>query len=163
MSDHLFVLLIHDRPGRFDSLRQVLRDLSLETYSVKSCKEASDLIAQCRPHIVFTQASLADGSWLTVQRIAEETKVPLSVIVVADVPDTRKYVSIMERGAFDFVAPPFEHEPMRFVVRSAALDAQRRRDAAAAHAVYQPAYSRNALQAPRVWPAGRSLSSAWVS
>lgn len=159
MTDHLFVLLIHDRPGRFDSLRQVLRDLSVETFSVGTCKEAADLISQCKPHIVFTQAALPDGSWLTVQRIADDAKVPLSVIVVADVPDTRKYVSIMERGAFDFVVPPFEHEPLKFVVRSAALDAQRRREAAT-RAVYATSYSPGGLEAARPWTTGRGMTSA---
>lgn len=158
MSDHLFVLLIHDPPRRFESLRQVLGDLSIETYSVRTCKEAADLIAQCRPHIVFTQSSLPDGSWLTVQRLAEDSKVPLSVVVVAEFADTHDYVSVMERGAFDFIAPPFEHEPLRFVVRSAALDAQRRRDALAPAAYAPPATPKGVVNHQLWAPHGRSAS-----
>ena len=36
-----------------------------------------------------------------------------------------------ERGAFDFVAPPFERETLGFVTRSAALRTERRKDLAA--------------------------------
>jgi DNA-binding NtrC family response regulator len=131
MSEHLFAVLIHDHREPFESLRQILRDLSIETFSVSTCKKAEDLISQCKPHVVFAESSMVDGSWVSILRIAEEANVPLSVIVVGAHPDTRNYVSAMERGAFDFVAPPFEHEPLNFVVRSAALDAHRRREASA--------------------------------
>jgi len=131
MREHLFAVLIHDHREPFESLRRILRDLSIETYSVSTCQEAEDLISQCKPHIVFTESSMVDGSWLSILNMAEEANVPLSVIVVGALPDTRHYVSVMERGAFDFVAPPFEHESLNFVVRSAALDAHRRREASA--------------------------------
>jgi DNA-binding NtrC family response regulator len=131
MSEHLFAVLIYDRPEPFESLRQTLRDLAVETYSVATCEEAKDLISQRKPHIIFTDSSLGDGSWISVLNMAEAAEVPLSVIVVGTVPNTRHYLSVMECGAYDFVAPPFEHEPLNFVVRSAALNAHRRREASA--------------------------------
>lgn len=135
MSEHLFALLVHDQAESFESLRRTLRDLSVETYSVATCKEAAALIAQCRPHMIFTAKSLTDGSWVSILDIAESADVPLSVVVVAAHPDTRLYVSVMERGAFDFVVPPFEHEPLSFVTRSAALHAHGRRNALASAGV----------------------------
>ena len=128
MSEHTFALLVHERPEPFERLRRSLRDLSVETYSVSSCHEAEHLISDCKPHVVFTDRALRDGSWLTILNIAESAQVPLNVVVVASQPDTRFYVSVMERGAFDFVAPPFEHESLNFVVRSAELDVRRRRE-----------------------------------
>jgi DNA-binding NtrC family response regulator len=135
MSQHLFALLLHDHPEPFEGLKRTLRDLSVETYSVSTCKEAMDLIAHCKPHVIFSENSVVDGSWVSVLNMAEAAEVPLSVIVVGDHPDSRHYLSIMERGAFDFVAPPFEHEPLNFVVKGAALDAHRRRVAAAVASV----------------------------
>lgn len=131
MREHLFALLIHHQSEPFGSLRQALRDLGVETYSVDTCKAAEKLISQCKPHIIFTESSLADGSWVSIYNLGETTNVPLSVIVVGVVPDTRLYLSVMERGAFDFVVPPFEPEPLNFVIRSAALNAHRRREALA--------------------------------
>lgn len=135
LSEHLFALLVHDHSEPFESLRRTLRDLSVETYSVATCKEAEDLITQCKPHTIFTEGSLVDGSWANFLNMAESAGVPLSVIVVGELPNTRHYLSVMERGAFDFVTPPFEHEPLNFVVRSAALNAHRRRQASALVAV----------------------------
>lgn len=136
MSERFFALLIHTQAEPFESLRRTLRGLAIETYSVETCREAQDLISQCKPHIIFTERWLADGSWLTISDIAEAANVPVSVIVVAAVPDTRLYLSVMERGAFDLVAPPFEQEPLSFVVRSAALSAHQRRQTLA-HAAVQ--------------------------
>ena len=129
MNDRLFVLLVHDDPEPFATLRQALRQMGIETFSVATCQDAKQLISQCKPHIVFTGDAVADGSWLRVLRMAEDSEVPLNVIVVGALPDMKKYISVMEGGAFDFVAPPFEHEPLEFVVRSAALDAHHRREA----------------------------------
>ena len=131
MAERLFALLVHDQSESFESLKYTLRDLSVETYSVTTCKEAEALISQCRPHMIFTAKSVEDGSWASILNIADSADVPLSVIVVAAHPDTRFYVSVMERGAFDFVVPPFEREPLSFVTRSAALYTHRRRDALA--------------------------------
>jgi DNA-binding NtrC family response regulator len=131
MSDHLFALLIHSQSDPFESLKRTLGELSIETYSVSSCREAEDWISQCTPQLVFTQSSLPDGTWVSIFSMAERAKLPVSVIVVGSAPDTRLYLSVMERGAFDFVVPPFEREPMKFVVQSAAMNAHRRREASA--------------------------------
>jgi len=129
MSENLSVLLVHGHPEPFKSLAWTLRDLFVETYSVESCKETEDLVSRCEPPIIFTDKSLVDGSWVSVLNIADSADVPPSVIVVGTVPDMHLYLSVMERGAFDFVAPPFEHEPLNFVIRSAALNTHRRREA----------------------------------
>ncbi len=147
MSEHLFALLIHDQSETFETLRRTLKELSVETYSIASCKEAEDLISQCKPHIIFTESSVADGSWMTIFNMAAAADVPLSVIVVGTFPDTRLYVSVMERGAFDFVAPPFEHEPLNFVVRSAALNTLHRRQALALAALASNVSNRSTREA----------------
>jgi DNA-binding NtrC family response regulator len=131
MSENLFAILIHNSSEPFELLRQALKDLSVETYSVATCKEAQQLITDCKPHLIFAESCVADGSWVSILNMAEAEDVPLNVIVVGAVPDTRLYLSVMERGAFDFIAPPFEHEPLEFVVKSAARDIHRRREESA--------------------------------
>ena len=134
MKEHLFALVVHDCPEPFESLKRTLRELSVEAFSIETCREAENLIGQCRPHLIFTQGGLQDGSWLRVLNLAEASDPSPKVIVVGAFPDTRLYLSVMEKGAFDFVAPPFEPLPLGFVVRTAELDV-RRRDALARAAV----------------------------
>jgi DNA-binding NtrC family response regulator len=128
MNQHICALLIHDRKELFEPLRRTLADLAVETYSVATCQQAKHLISHWKPQIIFTEKSVADGSWMNVVNMAETADPPLTVIVVGTIPDTQLYLSTMERGAFDFVAPPFEHEPLKFVLRSAALNATRHRE-----------------------------------
>jgi DNA-binding NtrC family response regulator len=131
MSEHLFALLIHNQAEPFESLKQTLTELSIQTYSVATCKEAENLISQCKPHIIFAEYFLQDGGWSNILNIADSANVPLNVIVVSSHPDSRLYLSVMERGPFDFIAPPFERESLGFVVRSAVLNSRRLREALA--------------------------------
>jgi DNA-binding NtrC family response regulator len=126
MNQHPFALLVHDQPRPLESLKLVLRDLSVETHSVRTCEEAGRLIRQTRPPLVFTDVSLPDGSWTDVVRMAERASSPVDVIVVGAKEDIKLYLSTLEGGAFDFVLPPFEHEAVEFVVESARHDVRRR-------------------------------------
>ena len=82
MSNHIFALLVHDRIEPFAGLKQALKELSVETYSVGTCKEAVELMSQCRPHVIFADSALADGSWLSIANMAEQADAPVSIIVV---------------------------------------------------------------------------------
>ena len=135
MSERIFSILIHDQPRPFDSLREVLRDLSVETYSVESLEEARHLVPRTEPHILFTATSFADGSWVDVVSLTEQTEIPLNVIVVSAIKDVKLYITALERGAYDFVMPPFEHGGMDIVVRSAGENVRHRRHALARLAV----------------------------
>ncbi len=131
MTDHLFALLVHEHAEPFSHLKRILWELCVETYSVSTCKEAQELITQCKPRVIFAESAMADGSWLGLLNVAEAADVPVSLVVVGDRPNSRESVSVVDRGAFDCIAPPFEHERMSFLVKSADLDTRRRRQAAA--------------------------------
>ena len=128
MKDHVLALLVHQQAEPFRTLRKTLSDLCVETYSVETCKDAHGMISLRRPHVIFAEPSLPDGSWQSLLNLAHNSEVPPNVIVVEKFPNTRSYISVMERGAFDFVAPPFEHAPLEFILRSAYLDAHRRQE-----------------------------------
>ena len=131
MNHHPVAILVHNQPYPLESLKPVLRDLSVETLSVRTCEEAGRLITHTEPQLVFTDTSLPDGSWADVVRIAERACSPVDVIVVGAKEDIRLYLSALEEGAFDFVLPPFEHEALEFVVESAQQDVRRRKSARA--------------------------------
>ena len=127
MNRSLFALLIHDPSEHFESLKTTLKQLSIHTYSLSTCRQAEKLLSQCKPDPIFTESRVQDGSWLSIQNLADASGVPVSVVVVGSHPDTRLYMSVMELGAFDFVVPPFECESLEFIVQSAALNTYRLR------------------------------------
>ena len=131
MNERFLALLVYDRPHPLESLNVALRDLSVETCSVRTCEEARRLVPQAQPQLIFTDISLPDGSWADVVSVAQRAASPVDVIVVGANKDMQLYVSALEGGAFDFVLPPFERQALDFVVESARHDVRRRRDAKA--------------------------------
>ena len=96
MNHHPFAILVHDQPYPLESLKPVLRDLSVETCSVRTCEDAGRLLTQTEPQLVFTDTSLPDGSWADVLRMAERASSPVDVIVVGAKEDIRLYLSALE-------------------------------------------------------------------
>jgi two-component system response regulator AtoC len=131
MNDHLFALLLFDQSVVLESLKLALKHLSVETCSARTLEEAERLLPQTQPHLIFTDTFLPDGSWVDVINLAEKAASPLNVIVVGTTTNSKLYLSALERGAFDFVLPPFEHQALDFVVKSAGQDVRHRRQAQA--------------------------------
>ena len=127
MSHRVFALVIENELHPMDSLREALREILVDTSSVNTCEEARRLLTQTEPHLIFTAMSVSDGSWMDVIVLAEKVGVPSNVVVVSQTTDVKLFLSTMEGGAFDFIVPPFEPGPLAHIVRSAWLDAQRRR------------------------------------
>jgi FixJ family two-component response regulator len=70
---------------------------------------------------------LSDGTWADVVGLAAKVPAPVNVIVVARFVDIRLYVDVIERGAFDFLAPPFVPSDLAHVVRCAVENVVSRR------------------------------------
>jgi len=81
------------------------------------------------PLVVFTESELPDGNWADVVSLSARAASPVSVIVMGQEIDTKLYVSVIEGGAFDFMAPPFKAPDLAHVVRCAADNALLRRQA----------------------------------
>ena len=126
MRDHLFELLNNRHPSRFASLQQAMQRLSVETSSVEARMRAGSPIPHGRYHLRFADVSLSDGSWAYILNTAEKADAPLNLIVVGAIPETQDYLSVMDRQASDFVAPPFGLALLDSVGRAAATDTDTR-------------------------------------
>jgi DNA-binding NtrC family response regulator len=127
MGNRFFALLIHDQWESFESLKNVLQELSVETYSVSNVQDAARLLPQTQPHLIFTAATLTDGSWFSVMKIVDRGAVPVNVIIVGPHRDLKLYTSAIAAGAFDCIAPPFDRQALEPVVWAAGDDVRHRR------------------------------------
>ena len=127
MSQRVRALVVADELHPLESLREALRDVSVDTSSARTREEAKRLLTQTKPDLIFTTTSVSDGSWSDVVDLAEKAINPCDVIVVSPTTDVKFYLSAIERGAFDFMVPPFERAPLNHIVRSGWLDVQKRR------------------------------------
>ena len=109
MKAEISALLLHSRSDPLHTLEPALQGLSVKTSQVPSCREARRVLEGSNPpELIFTDTQLLDGSWMDVLRLAERAATPVNVIVVSRVVDVRFYVEVVEAGAFDYIAPPFE-------------------------------------------------------
>ena len=124
MDNLIRAVLIHECPEPFQALKGALSDLSVESYCVKGCSEAKNLIAQYQPLLVFVDHPIWRKSYADIVEMAiVDDQFFFNMIVVGPLPDIEQYVSAVSQGAFSFVVPPFPNERLTQVVHSAALDA----------------------------------------
>lgn len=128
MVEMISALLVYDREDPFDALKPILKSQGIATQVARSCGEALfALWGKQPPYLVLTDVQLADGNWSDVISLAARCRTPVNVIVVSRQVDVKFYVEAIERGAFDFMTPPFEISDATHVIRNAAQNALHRR------------------------------------
>jgi DNA-binding NtrC family response regulator len=139
MSQKVTALLIFHQTKPYHDVEAALERLAVPTERAQTLGEASHVLSRVNPPLlVFTESELTDGNWADVVSLSARASSPVCVIVVGQEIDTRLYASVIEVGAFDFIAPPFDALDLAHVVRCAAGNALARREAA-----------RNALTRPK--------------
>lgn len=128
MEQIISALLVHDQSELLGALTRALETQSIRTLHVRTCRDASGLLAEATlPHLIFTDTTLPDGTWADVLTIAAKALQPVNVIVVARLAEMRLYSEVIQKGAFDFIAPPFLGTDLLHVVHCAVDNGLRRR------------------------------------
>ena len=120
MTDKASALLVYQDSDTLRDLQHALERQGVRVIQATSRADAKRQLGGINPApLVFTDAQLPDGTWADILGLAEKALLPVNVIVVARLVDTRFYVEAIEAGAFDFIAPPFNSTDLRYVVRNA--------------------------------------------
>jgi len=131
MSGTVSALLIFHHTKPYDELEAALEKLAVRVGRARTLAEAHNILTKVNlPLLVFTESELPDGNWADVVSLSSRASSPVNVVVMGHKTDTKLYVSVIEAGAFDFMAPPFEALDLAHVVRCAADNAMARRQAA---------------------------------
>jgi DNA-binding NtrC family response regulator len=131
MRGEVTALLIFHNTKPYNDLEAALEKLAVRVGRAATIAEACLELSRANlPLLVFTESELPDGNWADVVSLSARASSPVSVIVMGQEIDTKLYVSVIEAGAFDFMAPPIEALDLDHVVRCAADNALARRRAA---------------------------------
>ncbi len=130
MVEQVSVLCVHLDGRHMAPLEAALEDQPVVILRAQTCLEAAKILAGPEPpHLVLVDAALPDGSWADVIALSKKAWVPVNVIIVARLVDTRFYVEVIEAGAYDFIAPPFRPHDLQHVLRCALQNVLERREA----------------------------------
>jgi DNA-binding NtrC family response regulator len=130
MTKRVQALVVHYNSQTLETLQGALERQGMQIMHAGSRVQAKRMLSGLTPvPLVFTEAQLPDGTWADVLAAADKAALPVNVIVVARVVDTRFYVETIEAGAFDFIAAPFAATELTHVVRSALDNVNARRSA----------------------------------
>lgn len=120
MTQKITVVVVHQGSETLTALESALEHQGLRVIHAKSHAQAKRLLGGLSPApLVFTDVHLPDGGWADILEVAGKAAQPVNVIVVDRIPNTRFYVDVIETGAFDFLAPPFNATDLAYVLRTA--------------------------------------------
>jgi DNA-binding NtrC family response regulator len=131
MRGKVTALLVFNQTKPYSDVEAAMVKLAVPIGRAQTLAEARRVLRWVNPPLlVFTESDLPDGNWADVVSLSAKASLPISVIVVGQEFSTKLYASVIEAGAFDFIAPPFDALDLAHVVRCAADNALARRQAA---------------------------------
>lgn len=126
MRERVHALLVYDQEDPLAELKSFLDGKGIQTTRSRNCAEAEMALCwQEPPRVIFTDTVLTDGTWAEVKTMAERRRPPVPVIVVSRLLNIALYLDVLERGASDFIVPPFREADLDYVVKGALLGAGR--------------------------------------
>jgi DNA-binding NtrC family response regulator len=121
MQEESSVLMVSGGEGTNLALRKVLNEAGIHVCLVRSCAEAQTVLkGLTRPAVLFSDTALPDGTWADVLALANQAERHVPVVVVSRVVDINLYISALEKGASDFIVPPFYHQDISHILKCAA-------------------------------------------
>ena len=108
MKERVAVLLVSDQEAIYRQLKSVLEKQGVQVRVAHYCAQVQNLLKQfALPAVIFSDTTLPDGSWADVLDLASLAQRPVPLIVVSRIVNINLYIGALERGATDFVVPPF--------------------------------------------------------
>ena len=117
MNEGISALLVQSQRSSNVALKVALHGAGIQTYHVRSCAEARQVLARPpQPHVIFADSTLPDGTWADIVSLADQCPRPLNVVVASPELDVDLYLKVLEGGVFDFIVPPFAGADLLHIV-----------------------------------------------
>jgi DNA-binding NtrC family response regulator len=133
INEKVSVLLVigqsKEQHSHMEALEVALESIGVQTQRVQSCSEARQVLE--RPDLrqaVFVDATLPDGAWADLARLADECSQPRRVVVVSAEPDLDLYLDVVAAGGFDCIAPPFLGADLAHILHYTAQNSSKHED-----------------------------------
>jgi DNA-binding NtrC family response regulator len=113
------VLIIDDEPAARYGMRRALEKEGYAIAEADSARSAEQLVERNAPSVVLLDVKLASESGLDyLPTLASRKEAPMVIIVTAHGSE-RLAVEAIRKGAYDYLAKPFEVDELRILVKNA--------------------------------------------
>ena len=113
------VLVADDEPDMGDLLRDILEPTGLQVNTVQSGSEALQAIQADQPDIAIVDVRMPPPDGLAVLQELRKLGVDIPVIVITAQESSTVAIEAMRRGAYDYIAKPFQVDTVLHVVERA--------------------------------------------
>lgn len=120
-----------------DSLQEIFDHTKWHIYGTQTCEAAIEFLRKHQIAVVVCNALLEDGGWIRLLRELAPLPAPPLMIVTSEQADDSLWAEVLNLGAYDFLAKPFDRVEVTRVISLAWLQwrdemlAARRKPAAA--------------------------------
>jgi putative nucleotidyltransferase with HDIG domain len=104
------ILIVDDERNILEIVEEMLSSQSYDIYLAESVGEASRIIKEKEISIVLTDLLLDDGSGIDVLMSAQKYQPNVKVILMTGKPTIQNAISVIKKGAFDYLVKPFNME-----------------------------------------------------
>jgi|YelNatPaOPRAMG01_1025707.scaffolds.fasta_scaffold43379_2 FixJ family two-component response regulator len=114
------VVMVSDGDGTGLTLQKLLKEAGVRVQMYRTCAQVRQVLdGPNSPTVLFSDTSLPDGTWIDVLTLVLERNRHVPVIVVSRVVDINLYINALEKGASDFIVPPFYLQDIWHVLKCA--------------------------------------------
>jgi len=114
------VLAISPHPDDGIFLRDALSQW--RCFRTKSRREAAPLLWEHRVAVVVSDSDLSDGTWKDLLTDLKSIPNPPRLIVTSDLADERLWAEVLNYGAYDMLAKPFQPAEVLRIISAAWRD-----------------------------------------
>jgi DNA-binding NtrC family response regulator len=117
------VLFISPDSAEAETLSAMLRPAALRLDHATCLDEARSMLARQSYRTILTEAVLPDGAWTDVIDLTYEMGVFPAIVVTRNTADDLFWAEVLNLGAYDLLAQPFDEKEVRRILTNACLQA----------------------------------------
>jgi DNA-binding NtrC family response regulator len=117
------ILFISPRHADAGTLAAMLQSTALRLDHAHGIQEARDRLSRDSYGAILVEAQLPDGDWTDALKLTHEMGVFPAVVVTGRLADDRFWAEVLNLGAYDLLAQPFEEGEVRRILAHACSQA----------------------------------------
>ena len=113
------ILVVDDENSILQVIQEMLSSQPYEIFLAESLAQANRIIKEKEISIVVTDLLLDDGSGIDVMTSAQKYQPDVKIILMTGKPTIQNAISVIKKGAFDYLVKPFNLENLLATIKRA--------------------------------------------